>query len=98
MCKKMMNADTLYKNSRKVMYVYSVDLKERMKVIETQQNEIQQLDQQKAMWNELKEWLDNDETGFIHEWADQSADTVVTIYEVLKKMQELEGEKDGTKR
>lgn len=54
-----------------------------------------QLDQQKAMWNELKEWLEDDDTGFIHEWADQSADTVVTIYDVLEKMQELEqGEKD----
>ena len=46
MCKKWMNADTLCKNAGKTMYVYSVDLKERMKVIETQQNEIQQLKQQ----------------------------------------------------
>lgn len=46
-------------------------------------------------WQKLKEWLDNDDTGFIHEWADQSADTVVATYDVLEKMQELEkGEKD----
>ena len=46
MCKKLMNADKLLKNAGKAMYVYGVDLKERMKVIEKQRKRIAELEKQ----------------------------------------------------
>lgn len=68
MCKKMMNADTLYKNSRKAIYVYSVDLKERMKVIEKQQNEIQQLKQQIAEMQNTIDEINREFVQAVHDW------------------------------
>ena len=57
-----------------------------------------QLDQQKEMWNELKEWLKNQITDLRHieiKTKTQSLrvnDAVNCFREVLDKMQELEGE------
>ena len=47
----------------------------------------------KARWQKLKEWVDDDNTGFSHEYPDQSSDWVINQYEILKKMEELEQEK-----
>lgn len=81
-----MNAAKLYKNAGKMVYVYSVDLKERMRAIE------KQLDQQKAMWNELKEWLGRVNQVYMN---DGFFDCAGAICEVIDKTQELEkGEKD----
>lgn len=47
-----------------------------------------QLDQQKAMWNELKEWLKK-EQGYTSIYEEQRR---VALEEILEQMQELEGE------
>ena len=47
-----------------------------------------QLDQQKAMWNELKEWLKK-EQGYTSIYEEQRR---VALEEILERMQELEGE------
>lgn len=52
----------------------------------------QQLDQQKAMWNALKEWLRRAGPGYMD---DGLFDCAGAIYEVIDKMQDLEkGEKE----
>lgn len=87
MCKKWMNADKLLKNAGKPMYVYSVDIKEHMKVIDKLQ---QQLDQQKAMWDKLKEWVSVTQPKNINDEFLSGAYFVYSI--VIAKMRELEGE------
>ena len=42
------------KDAGKITYIYGVDLEEHIRVIEKLQH---QLDQQKAMWKELKLWI-----------------------------------------
>ena len=84
MCKKMMNADTLYKNSRKAMYVYSVDLKERMKVIEKQQNEIQQLKQQIAEIQSTIEEISREFVQAVHDWKTLCAEKDKEIEKLRK--------------
>ena len=60
----------------------------------------QELDQQKAMWNELKEWLKNKSievkrVNAINEEMAKIKDYIdMTYRECYAKMQELEGEKD----
>ena len=84
MWKKWMNVDKLYKNAGKIVYVYGVDLKERMKVIE------KQLDKQKEMWDKLKAWVSFTQPRYIN---DEFTNGVYTAYSiVLESMQKLEEE------
>lgn len=46
----------------------------------------------KDRWQKLKEWVEDDDVRFSHEYANQSSDTVIKQYEILTKMQELEKE------
>lgn len=55
-----------------------------------------QLDKQKAMWDKLKEWVSFTQPKNIN---DEFISGVCSAYSnVIDKMQELEGEKDGTDR
>lgn len=79
------------KDAGKITYIYGVDLEEHIRVIEKLQH---QLDQQKAMWNELKEFLDEDKLFeyFTEAFVDGYKNCLLSI---KNKMQELEkGEKD----
>lgn len=91
------------KDAGKITYIYGVDLEEHIRVIEKLQH---QLDQQKAMWQKLKEFISNQ---IIHydelsdKFKEENNDGCVLlanskrsmIEEILYKMQELEkGEKE----
>lgn len=54
-----------------------------------------QLDQQKAMWNELKEWLVRVNQVYMNAGF---FDCAGEICEVIDKMQELEGEDENTRK
>lgn len=87
MCKKWMNADKLLKNAGKPMYVYSVDIKEHMKVINKVQH---QLDKQKEMWDKLKAWVSYTQPRYID---NEFIAGVYTAYSIVKdSMQKLEEE------
>ena len=82
------------KDVGKITYVYGVNLEEHKTVIEKQQKRIaeleKQLDQQKAMWNELKEWISltqpkNSNNEFIN-------GVYIAYRDVIDKMRKLEGE------
>lgn len=75
------------KDAGKITYIYGVDLEEHIRVIEKLQH---QLDQQKAMWNELKEWLEyrTAENGVFDNYDSLAVEDNL----ILEKMQELEGE------
>ena len=74
------------KDAGKITYIYGVDLEEHIRVIEKLQH---QLDQQKAMWQKLKEWLDR----VFQIYLNESDHKMMSIYgTILDKMRELEGE------
>ena len=75
------------KDAGKITYIYGVDLEEHIRVIEKLQH---QLDQQKVMWNELKEWLEyrTAENGVFDNYDSLAVEDNL----ILDKMQELEGE------
>lgn len=54
-----------------------------------------QLDQQKEMWNELKEWIEKD-----HDWNLERGNNDCALGQrwVLDKMEELEGEDENTRK
>lgn len=85
------------KDVGKITYVYGVNLEEHKTVIEKQQKRIaeleKQLDQQKAVWNELKEWLSFTQPKNIN---DEFISGACAAYEnIIDKMRKLEGEDDN---
>ena len=84
MCKKWMNADKLYKNAGRIVYICSVDTIKRMRAIE------KQLKRQKAMWNKLKEYVSFTQPKNIN---DEFFNGALCAYSYIKdKMQKLEEE------
>lgn len=54
-----------------------------------------QLDQQKSMWNELKEWLEENKYKQLDDRYIEELVDVVNVKLLLKRMQELEGEDES---
>lgn len=60
--------------------------------IEAQKDLQHQLDQQKEMWNELKEWVEENKYKQLDDRYIEQLVDVVNVKSLLDKMQELEGE------
>ena len=87
------NTAFIKENNGKVWYCPKTDIIENYDTEERQIHDLQQqLDQQKVMWNELKEWVSFTQPKNIN---DEFISGVCSAYSnVIDKMQELEGEKD----